>query len=39
MFRLEFTPEALEDMRFLRTYDQRRILDSIQEQLRHQPEQ
>ncbi len=39
MMRLEFTPEALEDLRFLRTYDQRRILDSIQEQLRHQPEQ
>ena len=39
MFRLEFTPEALEDLRFLRPYDQRRILDSVQEQLRHQPEQ
>ncbi len=38
MLRLEFTPEALEDLRFLRTYDQRRVLDSVQEQLRHQTE-
>ncbi len=39
MFRLEFTPEALEDLRLLRAYDQRRILDSVQEQLWHQPAQ
>ncbi len=38
MLRLEFTPEALEDLRFLRTYDQRRVLASVQEQLRHQTE-
>ena len=39
MFRLEFTPEALEDLRLLRAYDQRRVLDAIQAQLRYQPEQ
>lgn len=39
MFRLEFTPEALEDLRLLRTYDQRRILDAIKAQLQHQPTQ
>ena len=39
MARLEFTPGALEDLRLLRAYDQRRILDTVQEQLRHQPAQ
>ena len=39
MFRLAFTPEAVEDLRFLRSYDQRRILDSVQEQLQYQPGQ
>lgn len=39
MFRLEFTPEALEDLRLLRTYDQRRVIESVEEQLRHQPMQ
>jgi mRNA-degrading endonuclease RelE of RelBE toxin-antitoxin system len=37
MFRLEFTPKALEDLRLLRTYDQRRVIESVEEQLRYQP--
>ncbi|MBA2692785.1 MAG: type II toxin-antitoxin system RelE/ParE family toxin [Rubrobacter sp.] len=39
MFGIEFTPEALEDLRLLRAYDQRRIIESVEEQLRHQPTQ
>jgi mRNA-degrading endonuclease RelE of RelBE toxin-antitoxin system len=39
MFRLEFTPEALEDLRLLRAYDQRRVIEAVQAQLRHQPAQ
>ena len=37
MFRLELTPEALEDLRQLRAYDQRRVIQSVEEQLQHQP--
>jgi mRNA-degrading endonuclease RelE of RelBE toxin-antitoxin system len=37
MFGIEFTPEALEDLRPLRAYDQRRIIESVEEQLRRQP--
>lgn len=37
MFQIEFTPEALEDLRHLRSCDQRRVIESVQEQLRHQP--
>ena len=36
---IEFTTEALEDLRLLRTYDQRRVVESVEEQLRHQPTQ
>ncbi len=39
MFRIEFTPEALEDLRLLRAYDQRRVIEAVQAQLRHQPAQ
>lgn len=39
MFRIEFTPESLEDLRLLRVYDQRRVIESVEEQLRHQPTQ
>ncbi len=39
MFRLEFTPEALEDLRLLRVYDQRRVIEAVEAQLRHQPAQ
>lgn len=36
---IEFTPEALEDLRHLRTCDQRRIVESVEEQLRNPPTQ
>lgn len=39
MFGIEFTPEALEDLRVLRAYDQRRVIESVEEQLQHQPVQ
>jgi mRNA-degrading endonuclease RelE of RelBE toxin-antitoxin system len=39
MFRIEFTPEALGDIRQLRPYEQRQIIDRIQTQLLHQPAQ
>ncbi len=39
MFQIEFTPEALEDLRLLRAYDQRRIIEAFEAQLRHQPAQ
>src|SRR5918997_6018307 len=37
MFQIDFTPEALEDLRLLRAYDQRRIIEAAQAQRRHQP--
>jgi mRNA-degrading endonuclease RelE of RelBE toxin-antitoxin system len=37
MFQIDFTPEALEDLRLLRAYDKRRIIEAVQAQLRHQP--
>jgi mRNA-degrading endonuclease RelE of RelBE toxin-antitoxin system len=39
MFRIEFTPGALEDLRHLRAYDQRRVVESVEEQLGHEPRQ
>src|SRR5437588_416763 len=39
MFALEFTPEAIEDLAALRKYDQRQLLETIEKQLPHQPEQ
>ena len=37
MFRIVFTPEALEDLRQLRKYDQQHIVTAIEAQLLHQP--
>ena len=37
MFLIEFTPEAVEDIRLLRKYDQQQILAAIESQLAHQP--
>ena len=37
MFRIEFTPEAIEDMRLFRKTDRKRIIDEIEKQLKHQP--
>ncbi len=39
MFRIVFTPEALEDIRHFRKRDQRRIIEGIENQLIHQPTQ
>ncbi len=39
MFQIEFTPEAREDLRLLRAYDQRRVIEAVEAQLRHQPAQ
>ena len=36
MFRIEFTPEAVADLRSFRRYDQERIVGGIEGQLSHQ---
>ena len=33
MFQIEFTPEAVDDLRLLRKFDQRRIIAAIESQL------
>src|SRR5437870_297644 len=37
VFRIEFTPEALDDLRPLRKYDLQQIMAAIEAQLPHQP--
>lgn len=37
MFQIAFTPEALDDLRQLKPYAQRQILEAIHTQLQHQP--
>lgn len=39
MFQIQFTSEAIEDLRQLRTYEQRRLIQAIDSQLLHQPTQ
>ncbi len=39
MFKVEFTPEAVEDMRLLRKYERIRVIEEIENQLVHQPAQ
>jgi mRNA-degrading endonuclease RelE of RelBE toxin-antitoxin system len=39
MFTLEFTPEAVEDLRELRKYDQQQLVTAVETQLLHQPNQ
>lgn len=36
MFRIEFTPEAVDDLRSFRKHDQRQIIEAIETQLPHQ---
>ncbi|MFO7904664.1 MAG: type II toxin-antitoxin system RelE family toxin [Planctomycetota bacterium] len=36
MFRIEFTPEAVADLRVFRRYDQERVVGGIEGQLPHQ---
>jgi mRNA-degrading endonuclease RelE of RelBE toxin-antitoxin system len=37
MHKLKFTPDALEDLRWLRKYDQKLIVDRLEEQLHADP--
>jgi mRNA-degrading endonuclease RelE of RelBE toxin-antitoxin system len=39
MFTIEFTPEALDDLRQFRAYECRQIIAAIEEQLHYQPYQ
>jgi mRNA-degrading endonuclease RelE of RelBE toxin-antitoxin system len=39
MFDIVFTPEAIEDLRSLRKFDQRQLIAAIETQLQHQPDQ
>ena len=38
MFRIVFTPEAIDDLRQFRKYDQQHVVAAIETQLLHQPE-
>jgi mRNA-degrading endonuclease RelE of RelBE toxin-antitoxin system len=37
MYRIELTPEAIDDLALLRPFDQRRIVSEIEAQLAHEP--
>ncbi len=37
MYEIEFTPEALEDLKSLRKFEQKEIIEGIETQLRHEP--
>jgi mRNA-degrading endonuclease RelE of RelBE toxin-antitoxin system len=37
MFQIEFTPEAVDDLRSMRKHDQQQIIAAIESQLPHQP--
>jgi len=37
MFQLDFTPEAVDDLRAFRVYDRARIIATIEAELPHQP--
>jgi mRNA-degrading endonuclease RelE of RelBE toxin-antitoxin system len=37
MFEIEFTLDAIDDMRLLRKYERQQIAETIQDQLAHQP--
>ncbi len=39
VFDIQFTPEAIEDLRTLRKRDQQLIIDEIEDQLKHEPTQ
>lgn len=38
MFEIEFTPEAIEDLRALRKHERNRIIEGIERQLPHEPD-
>ena len=37
MYEIEFTPEAVEDLKALRKFEQEEVVDGIESQLRHDP--
>jgi mRNA-degrading endonuclease RelE of RelBE toxin-antitoxin system len=37
MYEIEFTPEALEDLKALRKFEQRDVIEGIESQLMHEP--
>ena len=37
MYEIEFTPEAFEDLKAFRKFEQNTIIDSIEAQLKHEP--
>ena len=37
MHRIEFTPEAVDDLASLRHFDQRRVVSEVENQLSHEP--
>jgi mRNA-degrading endonuclease RelE of RelBE toxin-antitoxin system len=37
MYEIEFTPEALEDLKSLRKFEQKEVTESIEAQLRYEP--
>jgi mRNA-degrading endonuclease RelE of RelBE toxin-antitoxin system len=37
VFQIEFTPEAIDDLRALRKYDQQMVMTAIETHLRHEP--
>ncbi len=39
MFRIEFSPQAIDNLRLFRKYDQQRIFTDIETQLLHQANQ
>ena len=39
MFEIRFTPEAIEDIRSFRKRERKRIIEEIETQLKHQPNQ
>lgn len=39
MFQINFTPEALDDLQSFRAFEQRQIVQAIDEQLQYQPTQ
>jgi mRNA-degrading endonuclease RelE of RelBE toxin-antitoxin system len=39
MFKIEFTPEAIEDMRLLKKRGRKQVIEEIEKQLNYQPTQ
>ena len=37
MYEIEFTPEALEDLKSLRKFEQKEAIEGIESQLKHEP--